>query len=188
MNYKFEDLNDIEYVKKNPIVTKIDGFDYEVDTDGNVYNDRGMIMKPSIVAGYPIVFLRKDGQSYQKYIHRLVADAFIENSKNKKCVDHIDNKKTNNNVYNLRWATHQENQFNRSMLSTNTSGIKGVAWHKKLKKWVAHINVDKKQYHIGCFKDIGDAKRARQIKAREVFGAYINNCETVNIIVNNKNN
>ena len=38
-------------------------------------------------------------------VHRLVADAFVPNPEGKRCVDHIDNVRTNNKVANLRYAS-----------------------------------------------------------------------------------
>ncbi|MCP3852664.1 MAG: HNH endonuclease [Gammaproteobacteria bacterium] len=44
-----------------------------------------------------------------KYVHRIVAEAFIPNPKGKRCINHIDGNKSNNHVDNLEWATHSEN-------------------------------------------------------------------------------
>ena len=59
--------------------------------------------------GYMKVWLYKNSKRIEFAVHRLVADAFIENPSNKPCVNHIDNDKTNNNAYNLEWCTYQEN-------------------------------------------------------------------------------
>lgn len=50
----------------------------------------------------------------KKYVHRLVAETFIENPSDLPEVDHKDRNKSNNEVTNLRWVTHKENMENRS--------------------------------------------------------------------------
>jgi len=50
----------------------------------------------------------------KKYVHRLVAETFIENPSDLPEVDHKDRDKSNNCVDNLRWVTRQENMENRS--------------------------------------------------------------------------
>jgi hypothetical protein len=59
-----------------------------------------------------MVVLCKNGKTYPRLVHRLVATAFIPNPDNKPVVDHIDTNVYNNHVENLRWATVQENCLN----------------------------------------------------------------------------
>ena len=59
--------------------------------------------------GYLYVVLYKNTKPQKHKIHRLVAQAFIENPENKKCINHIDGNKQNNSVDNLEWVTHSEN-------------------------------------------------------------------------------
>lgn len=60
--------------------------------------------------GYKIVFLYgTDFKNKKCFIHRLVAEAFIENPENKPFVNHIDCNKQNNNLSNLEWMTEAEN-------------------------------------------------------------------------------
>lgn len=50
----------------------------------------------------------EDGVSASKYLHRIVAEAFIPNPENKPTVNHINGKKQDNRIDNLEWATHSE--------------------------------------------------------------------------------
>jgi hypothetical protein len=166
---------------------------YSVRTLGNVKNNKtGRILKPGIGNhGYYQVNLCKDGNMYNKKIHKLIAEYFIVNPYKKNCIDHIDNNRLNNNVNNLRWVSSQENSMNRKLSSNNTSNYKGVTFHKRINKWMAHIKINGKQQYLGCFKKIEDAVNARVKKAEELFGEYINKCEkevtiNLNIPVNTK--
>ena len=81
---------------------------YEVSNDGQVRNKRtGHILKPLLNRenGYARVSL--NGQ--RCYIHRLVAQAFYDNSRTDMDVNHIDGNKLNNNIANLEWSTRKEN-------------------------------------------------------------------------------
>ena len=112
----------------------IKGFpNYSVSNFGNVRNNStGRILKAGIEGqGYYIVVLSKDGKTRAKKVHRLVGEAFIPNPENKGCLDHINNDKLNNNISNLRWCSQQQNSYNQKLSSVNTSGSKGVYFHKK---------------------------------------------------------
>jgi hypothetical protein len=111
------------------------------------------------------------------FVHRLVALAFLPNPENKACIDHIDNNRGNNNIENLRWATHQENNRNTPLNCKNTSTIKGVSFRKDTLKWTAYITIDDIKINLGCFENIEDAKDARIVKANAVFGMFVNACE-----------
>ena len=84
---------------------------YYITVDGGVYSQRrGIILKGGLDAdGYHIVALCHEGYQRTKYIHRLVAENFIEKVEGKSCVNHKDGNKLNNNISNLEWNTTQEN-------------------------------------------------------------------------------
>jgi hypothetical protein len=59
--------------------------------------------------GYLAVGLHKNGKRVMFYTHRLVAQAFIKNPRNKVQINHKDGNKQNNKVSNLEWVTPKEN-------------------------------------------------------------------------------
>lgn len=87
-------------------------------------------------------------------------------------VDHIDGNPLNNVRQNLRLATDTQNAWNTKMRSTNTSGYKGVYWHKARNKWCAWITCQGKRRYLGYFDDIEDAHRAYEDAARKLFGEF----------------
>lgn len=104
--------------KKNENVVRIVGFDdYFVSKNGNVFSSKykkfKKLKKQVAGKGYYVVSLRKEGKTFQKYIHRLVAEAFIPNVENKLEINHKNGKKIDNCVENLEWVTKSENQKHR---------------------------------------------------------------------------
>ena len=59
--------------------------------------------------GYLQVQLHQDAKIKPYYIHRLVAQSFLDNPDNLPEVNHIDQDKTNNCIDNLEWCTSQYN-------------------------------------------------------------------------------
>lgn len=82
--------------------------------------------------GYLIVYVRINGKRYVKYLHRLVAEAFIPNPDNKSEIDHIDGNKENNKVENLRWVTRKENQNNPITIEKFKNKVVSDITRKKL--------------------------------------------------------
>jgi len=68
------------------------------------------VLRPRIVGnGYVQVVLCKGCKCENRYVHRLVAEAFISNSNNFKEVNHMNECKTDNEVWNLEWCSHRYN-------------------------------------------------------------------------------
>ena len=95
------------------MIRDILGFEglYQITDEGKVYSVRSQkFLKPrKDKDGYLLVNLYKDKKQYTRKVHRLTAQAFLDNPDNKTEVNHIDCDRTNNNVSNLEWATHREN-------------------------------------------------------------------------------
>lgn len=86
--------------------------------------------------------------------------------------DHINQNRLDNRRCNLRNATRAQNCVNRKLQSNNTSGFKGVSWHKYHKYWVAFIIKDKKTLTIGRYKNKHDAAAAVDKEALRFSGNF----------------
>lgn len=87
-------------------------------------------------------------------------------------IDHIDGNRRNNEWKNLREATQAENQWNKSMMTTNSSGVKGVYWHNKLAKWVAEIRMNGVKYYVGSYNDLEQAKKEIDARRKLLHGCF----------------
>lgn len=86
-------------------------------------------------------------------------------------IDHVDGNPSNNAWDNLRKATNRQNQGNKKLRRNNTSGYKGVGWHKSIKKWYSSISYDGK-IHLGYFEYAEDAALAYNFAAIDLFGEF----------------
>lgn len=83
-------------------------------------------------------------------------------------VDHINNNPLDNRVSNLRIVTQHQNMQNlKGARRDSYSGVRGVSWDKKSRKWRVRVKVNHIWHHIGLFEDIEIAKVAvKQARAR----------------------
>tara|TARA_R110000737_G_C14411007_1_gene455973 strand:- start:250 stop:708 length:459 start_codon:yes stop_codon:yes gene_type:complete len=110
---------------------------YLVYPDGKVWSSfgKGRFLKTGCLqtSGYMRVQL---GRGNPVLVHRVVAQAYIDNPENKPQVDHINRCKTDNRVENLRWVTRSENQQNLSMNKNNKTGHQNISWNETAQLYV----------------------------------------------------
>ena len=68
-------------------------------------------------------------------------------------IDHINGKRDDNRICNLRQCSTSQNQWNQKLSKNNTSGSKNVSWIKSRNKWRVQIKVNNIPKHIGYFDD-----------------------------------
>lgn len=108
-----------------------------------------------------------NGKSGHILIHRDI----LKPDKNQE-IDHIDRNRLNNQKSNLRLATSSQNKHNVGLRNDNTSGYKGVCWHKNLSKWLASIYINGRHTHIGLYKDKVEAAKAYNEMALKHRGEF----------------
>lgn len=108
----------------------VKSLDREVAPNNRVpYWRKGKICKQSKSNhGYMTVGFTINNKKVNKYIHRLVAEAFITNMNNYPQVNHIDCNKTNNRMYNLEWCTNSQNHIHASKNGLNKLHLHRAAY------------------------------------------------------------
>lgn len=89
-------------------------------------------------------------------------------------LDHINCQRDDNRWCNLREATQAQNTRNSRLFKTNRSGVKGVCYSKRDRKWRAKLLFNGKEYHVGLFDELEDAAVAIREKRTALHGEYAN--------------
>ena len=153
---------------------EIPGFkSYEVSNLGNVrslkFNKLKVLKKIINKRGRYKVNLCENGKKFTNCkISQLSAMAFLNHIPcgHKIVVDHIDNNKENDRLYNLQLISNREN----TIKDTNRGSSKyvGVSWHKNQYKWRAQICVNGKIKHLGTFTDEKEAAQVYQNELNKI--------------------
>lgn len=108
----------------------VKSLDREIAPNNRVpYWRKGKICKQSKSnLGYMTVGFTVNNKKINKYVHRLVAEAFITNMNNYPQVNHIDCDKINNRMYNLEWCTNSQNHIHASKKGLNKLHLHRVAY------------------------------------------------------------
>ena len=170
MNHKLETWKDIrgyEGFYQVSDLGNVRSIDRTTKTsDGREYFQGGKILQPvKSKCGYLYVNLRKNGKLTSRTIHRLVAEHFLPNPLSKPQVNHIDEKKENNNVSNLAWVTVKENANygNRNYKVSESRKQKVIVRNQELNKEIV-------------FQSLSEARRFFNVKGNGtvVYGKAFN--------------
>lgn len=113
--------------------------------------------------------IRVDGK---KYVAHRLAWFYMTGEWPAEQIDHINGCPSDNRWSNLREATRHQNSINTRKRQDNTSGFKGVHWHKSGKKWQAYIKLNGKKYHLGYFDTPEAASAMYEGAAAILFGNF----------------
>ena len=103
------------------------------------------------------------GVDYQRYkIHRIIWAMVNQKDPGDLVIDHIDRNKQNNDPENLRAVTKRLNALNTDIYRDNSSGVRGVCWQARDRRWAAYVKENNRTVCLGYFKEKDDAITARQ--------------------------
>lgn len=152
-------------MKKIPLtqgkVALVDDCDYEYLSQWKWYADKRRNTFSATRNTY------KDGKRTTIRMHRIITGKMGFQKQNQ--VDHINRNGLDNRRHNLREVSNKQNSENQGVRKNNTSGYKGVGWHKSTQKWRAYIKHDGQNIHLGLFDNIKDAIKARKEAEQNYF-------------------
>jgi hypothetical protein len=110
----------------------------------------------------------------KRYLAHRLAWLYMTGEWPRVVMDHINRRQTDNSWINLREATLSQNQCNRGLGKSNTSGYKGVRWNANNKKWYARICLNRKYHDLGAFDTAENAHAAYVAAAIVLHGEFAN--------------
>ena len=116
--------------------------------------------------GYTSIWINGGGRAAHR-LAWLYVEGFIP-----KMIDHKNQIKTDNRFSNLREANSSKNKSNSPLKSTNSSGFKGVSWHKRESAWRAAIGINRKVIQIGHFDCPIEAAKAYDAAALRIHSEF----------------
>lgn len=89
-------------------------------------------------------------------------------------VDHINCNRADNRIANLRECNRSQNCHNSSLRRNNKSGVKGVSWSGRRKKWHVQVAVNRKIHNGGMYADIAEAEAVAIALRARLHGEFSN--------------
>ena len=157
---------------------------YQISTFGNVKSlsrpvkhsnggtkilrEKMLKIKVNSTTGYKEVGLSRDGKQKFYLIHKLIAEAFIDNPHRLPVVNHIDGCKTNNDIFNLEWVTCGEN-----IRHAFANGLS----HNNMTSEISRAGNEVQKKQVRCIDDDLVFDSARE--AAEYYGVQLSNLSKV---------
>lgn len=158
-SFVFKDLLWKKFMYNKEYVISCEGHVISLKNMNGCKNSKGArfyLLKPrEEKKGYLTVSLNKNNKSKVWKIHRLVAISFLNfDIDSDLLIDHIDEDKTNNSVFNLQFLSNRQNVI-KSLKKKNNKV--GYYWNKPKNRWTAQIEIEGRKIHLGHFKKEEDA-------------------------------
>lgn len=142
----------------------------EIDADLSSWSWQAMSRNGKF---YAVHSTRSNGKIVPVNMHRVILARMLGRELEKhELPDHINRNPLDNRRGNLRIATRSQNGANTKLNANNTSGYKGVSFHKGNGKWQAQIKVNQHKKALGYFNTPEEASDAYREAALEHFGEF----------------
>ena len=108
-----------------------------------------------------------NGNQFSVYMHRVILSTFKG-----LLTDHRNTNTLDNRRLNLRLCNKSENAHNCGVRSDNSSGHRGICWHKRAKKWQVRLKSHNVNKYLGTFTTLQDAVAARKAAEEKYVGEF----------------
>lgn len=159
--------------------------DYEIDEEGNCFSHKSKrLLKPQMSNKYPTYNLTyPDGKKRKTYIHRMVAENFLEKIQGKDIINHKDGDTHNFSVSNLEWVTPRENSLHAHKMKLIKVGNQKInLYTKDLNGEVWKDVHDYPNYKISSLGRVLNIRTKRLLKQYKNSHGYLE----VNLYKNNQ--
>lgn len=155
-----------------PVERLLQALTFDFDTGIVTWREPGPKRRVGQEAGWVCKGYRQITLDYQTMLTQRAIWAVYHGKWPDGIIDHRDGNPLNNRIKNLRPATPVESSINRKTQSNNTSGFKGVYFHKQNQRWQARITIGRKTRSLGLFDTPEEASAAYQSASITVHGDF----------------